>query len=82
MGKPSSIIVAVKDAGFGDLRAFITKITNDDKPWFVGHIYGPGDCDSEHWCFRRRSASALLKAMEKRFTAYNKQSPKAGKRSK
>ena len=82
MGKPSSIIVAVKDAGFGDLRAFITKITNDAKPWFVGHIYGPGDCDSEHWCFRRRSASALLKAMEKRFTAYNKQSSKAGKRSK
>ena len=78
--KQKSIYQIVKDRGHGQLRAFITHCPNGDgKTFYVAHIYGPGDDDSSHWYVKRRSAAALLKAMEKRFTLYNRRSTKAGK---
>lgn len=76
--KTKSLTQIMKDRHFGKLRAFITLCDcgSNGKLFYVGHIYGAGDDDTSHWSVKRRSVSALLKAMEKRLTAYNRPSPK------
>ena len=76
-----SLTKIMAERNFGKLRAFITLTDcgGNGKLFYVGHIYGQGDDDTSHWYVKRRSVSALLKAMEKRLTAYNKPSPKLQK---